>query len=107
MTLANLAHAEAKDKPMRRNRKLNEAGFKAAIAGLPCEAPTNRELDRASWEIGWRSGHAIKDKVDHVRISAEAHRKCSGSVQCTYTDGGIVGVATAAGIKVFVDGLEV
>lgn len=35
---------------------LRESGYQAAIDGKPCDAPTTRELDRASWEIGYRAG---------------------------------------------------
>ena len=41
---------------MNRTKKLMEAGFQAALAGKPCDAPTRKELDRGAWEQGWRAG---------------------------------------------------
>jgi ribosome modulation factor len=44
-------------------RKLKEDGYQAALAGKPCNAPTTRELERAAWEIGWRSGRQEKESI--------------------------------------------
>ena len=42
---------------------LNDAGYRAAMAGKPCDAPTTRELERAAWEIGWRAGRSEQEKA--------------------------------------------
>jgi len=42
-------------------RELVDAGYEAALAGKPCDAPTSRERDRAAWEQGWRAGKHTKD----------------------------------------------
>lgn len=39
-----------------RVRRMIDDGYRAALAGKPCNAPTTRELDRAAWEQGWRAG---------------------------------------------------
>ncbi len=47
---------------------LREAGYQAALAGKPCDAPTNREMERASWEIGYR---AAKQELNALRRAAQ------------------------------------
>ncbi len=33
-----------------------EDGYLAGFSGEPCEAPTDREIDRAAWTQGWHAG---------------------------------------------------
>ena len=40
---------------MSKTRKLIDAGYRAEQQGLPCEAPTTSERERAAWEQGWRA----------------------------------------------------
>lgn len=40
--------------------KLRDAGHKAALDGMPCNAPTSKEIERAAWEIGYRQGKREK-----------------------------------------------
>jgi len=44
--------------------ELREAGYAAEKLGLPIEAAGayRRELERGSWEIGWRAARAERDK---------------------------------------------
>lgn len=49
--------------------QLQEAGYQAAKSGLPCAAPTTRELDRAAWEIGWRAGKREMREVQNPDFS--------------------------------------
>jgi hypothetical protein len=47
-----------------RHKQLVESGYKAALSGKPCNPPTRTDLDRGSWEIGWRIGKKeLKRKV--------------------------------------------
>jgi ribosome modulation factor len=48
---------------MKTQKQLIEAGYQAALAGKPCEAPTAKERDRAAWEQGWRAGNAQKTRA--------------------------------------------
>ena len=57
--------------------KLQDMGYIAAKCGLPCEAPTTRELERAAWEIGWRAAKReaevyFSDLSNPVRTLIEA-----------------------------------
>jgi ribosome modulation factor len=60
---------------MTRQKKLIEAGYQAALAGKPCEAPTAKERDRAAWEQGWRAGNAQKARTQTQRQKELAHMK--------------------------------
>jgi hypothetical protein len=51
-------------------KKLMEAGYRAALAGKPCQAPTARERERAAWEQGWRAGHAAKGGTEARELYA-------------------------------------
>lgn len=59
-------------------KQLVEAGYQAALAGKPCEAPTTRERDRAAWEQGWRAGH--KEYRSMVVVAGEGIQAGSGTV---------------------------
>ena len=47
------------------------------------------------------------EQIRYCAESAEAYRKVRGSVELTYIDGPIKAVATADGVTVWVDGVEV
>ena len=61
---------------MSRNRKTNDdlydAGYVAGWAGQPCEAPVSSELDRGTWENGWRRGHARREREDKLVANEQA-----------------------------------
>jgi hypothetical protein len=47
------------------------------------------------------------EQIRYCAESAEVYRKVRGSVECTLLDGPIKAVATADGVTVWVDGVEV
>lgn len=58
------------------SRELIEAGYTAEKKGLPCEAPTARERDRAAWEQGWRSARHERQESEaaHLEMMRDANR---------------------------------
>jgi len=50
-------------KQYRAPANFKEDGYLAGFSGEPCEAPTTREIDRASWEQGWRAGKNEREQT--------------------------------------------